>query len=281
MLKPLAAVAVFLQPSFNVISDKLLDWKDFVIAQVSQDPIITEQSNVFSASSSGAAAEETPVIETAEALPTLSERVVQSLECEISEHIAQDEETDSTVMAKTGAADTTSEVPDEKILQASAIDSSLENEPLQVKTECILASTMVFEEVTDNASIGVIEAVAPPVSAAEFSLDDVVFDKQSLMVNESQNMVSISLHRNGSAIKRASVIWRAGENTARTNVDYAELGVRTELFSAGQKSMTVYVPLVSNSVIEGTESFYVYVQSDLMLKNEVNALEVIVVADDG
>ena len=45
--------------------------------------------------------------------------------------------------------------------------------------------------------------------------------------------------------------------------------------------MTVYVPIVSDSVTEETESFYVYAQSNLAPKNEINALEVIIVDDDG
>jgi serine/threonine protein kinase len=287
MLKPLAAlvaldtIAAFLQPSFDVISDKLSDWRNLVIAQVSQDPIIAEQSNVVSAPGNNSPAEEAPVVETAEAPPTLAEQVEQSLEGEIAEYIAQDEEADPMVTAKTGVAGITSEISDEKTLQASAIHSSLENDALQVKTEFIPASTVFFEKATDNASIDVIEAVAIPAAAAELSLGDIVFDKQSLTVNESQSMAAVSLRRNGGTNKSASVIWWTGENTAQTDVDYAELGVRTEIFSAGQKIMTVYIPIVSDSVIEGTESFYVYAQSDLALKNEVSVLEVIVVDDDG
>jgi len=253
MLKPLAAlvalgaIAAFLQPNFDVISDKLSDWRNLVIAQVSQDPIIAEQSNVVSAPGNNSPAEEA----------------------------------DPMVTAKTGMADTTRELSDEQTLQASAIHSSLENDALQVKTEFIPASTVFFEEATDNASIDVIEAVAIPAAAAELSLGDIVFDKQSLTVNESQSMAAVSLRRNGGTNKSASVIWWTGENTAQTDVDYAELGVRTEIFSAGQKIMAVYIPIVSDSVIEGTESFYVYAQSDLALKNEVSVLEVIVVDDDG
>lgn len=253
MLKPLAAlvalgaIAAFLQPNFDVISDKLSDWRNLVIAQVSQDPIIAEQSNVVSAPGNNSPAEEA----------------------------------DPMVTAKTGMADTTRELSDEQTLQASAIHSSLENDALQVKTEFIPASTVFFEEATDNASIDVIEAVAIPAAAAELSLGDIVFDKQSLTVNESQSMAAVSLRRNGGTNKSASVIWWTGENTAQTDVDYAELGVRTEIFSAGQKIMTVYIPIVSDSVIEETESFYVYAQSNLALKNEVSVLEVIVVDDDG
>lgn len=279
-LLAVAAVAAFLQPSFDVIGEKLSDWKNFVTAQVSQDPITAEQPDILSASAGESAVEDVPETEIVEVQPTLSSQVVQSLESEVAEYMAQDEESNLTLVDENGAGVATDELLGEENSLVDAIESPTEGEPLQVESEFSLAPTMVTEAAPDDVGIDLMEAVEIPVAAAEITRDDVVFDKQSLTVKESQQTAAISLRRSGNADKSATIIWWTGENTARTDLDYAELGVRTEYFKAGQKSMTVYVPIVSDSVSEGTESFYVYAQSNLAPKNEINAMEVFVVDDD-
>lgn len=108
----------------------------------------------------------------------------------------------------------------------------------------------------------------------------IAFAQETVTVYEGQAMASILVQRRGMVDGEASVTWWTGDNTAIANHDYADLGVRTETFAAGQESLTFYVPLVSDSLIEERESFYVYVGSDLAPTYIVDRLEVVVIDND-
>jgi hypothetical protein len=109
---------------------------------------------------------------------------------------------------------------------------------------------------------------------------DMAFAQDAVTVYEGANMTTIMLRRRGVIDAAASVTWWTSDNTAIANQDYADLGVRTETFAAGQESLTIYVPLVSDSLIEETESFYVYVSWDAAPTYVVDRLEVFVVDND-
>jgi len=280
ILKPLAALvaiaaaAALLQPNYGVIEDKLSDLTSLVASQFvsstpEKEPVIvaTKPSNISTQ-------DEIRTTEAIETEPTLSAQVVQSLESEIAEYIAQDDQPSQNVSAADNSASIDSELVSQLFVTdlASTPPSKITR---QVESEPTPESSRVIEAPQNE------ESVEPQATQETPSAADVVFERPSLTVRESQSMAAISLRRNGDATQSAQVIWWTGENTARTDLDYAELGVRTEYFSAGQDRMTVYVPIISDSVSEGTESFYVYAQSNLASKSEINALEVIVVDDDG
>lgn len=106
------------------------------------------------------------------------------------------------------------------------------------------------------------------------------FAEDSVTVSEGDRMVSIVVQRSGGMGSEASMIWWTAANTASPGDDYAELGVSTEQFSADQDSMTLYVPLVSDSLIEQPESFNVYLSWDSAQTEIADTTEVFVIDDD-
>ena len=106
------------------------------------------------------------------------------------------------------------------------------------------------------------------------------FEQDVVIAYEGQNMAPLSIRRNGPLDVATSVLWWTGDNTAIADRDYAELGVRKETFAAGEERMTVYVPLISDSVRENRESFYAFVGSDTATKNVADRIEVVVMDND-
>ena len=106
------------------------------------------------------------------------------------------------------------------------------------------------------------------------------FAEDSVTVSEGDSMASIVVERTGGMGNEASMIWWTAANTASPNDDYAELDVSTEQFSADQSSVTLYVPLVSDSLIEQPESFNVYLSWDSAPTEIADTTEVFVIDDD-
>ena len=106
------------------------------------------------------------------------------------------------------------------------------------------------------------------------------FAQDAVTVSEADSMASIVVERSGGIGDEASMVWWTGEGTASANDDYADLGTRTETFAADQDSLTVYVPLVSDALIEQRESFNVYLSWESAPSEAVETLEVFVIDDD-
>jgi hypothetical protein len=76
-------------------------------------------------------------------------------------------------------------------------------------------------------------------------------------VREDAGIVAITLRRAAGSAGQASVSWWTVPADALPAEDYADFGPREEVFAAGETTRVVYVPLVSDTVAEDRESFYV------------------------
>jgi len=126
--------------------------------------------------------------------------------------------------------------------------------------------------------------IQPALSSGDVSANSVPlsfeFAQDTITVSEGDNMVSIVVQRAGGLGREASMIWWTGDNTAGASSDYADLGASAEAFAPDQESLTVYVPLVSDSLVEQRESFNVYLSWESAPTGLVKTLEVVVIDDD-
>lgn len=97
-------------------------------------------------------------------------------------------------------------------------------------------------------------AAAPP---PQFS-----FAQPVATVSESEAAARIVIQRSGNLAGSASVVWWTRENTASPDEDYADLGQRIERFGPGERSRSVYVPLIKDTVQKPGRSFNVYLGRD-------------------
>lgn len=114
---------------------------------------------------------------------------------------------------------------------------------------------------------------APASGSARFS-----FSQRTITVRESEGAARIVIHRSGDLSLAASVAWWPSEGTATSPEDYADIGARIEHFRPGESRRTVYVPLTSDSVAEGTKSLNVHLQE--RRGAPVTSLRIDIVDDD-
>ena len=79
------------------------------------------------------------------------------------------------------------------------------------------------------------------------------------------------------------MLWWTSNGSALSDEDYVDLGSRIETFEAGERSLTVYVPLISDAVPEPDERFFVNFRDDPEAGEGAEAVlrvEVVVTDDD-
>lgn len=92
---------------------------------------------------------------------------------------------------------------------------------------------------------------APPEPERFSFLSEVAF------VSERDAGATIRIRRTGGTLGPSAVRWWTSPGTAVPGSDYADLGVVTERFAAGEVTRSIYVPIVGDSNREPGESFYV------------------------
>ncbi|MGI9202822.1 MAG: protein kinase [Woeseiaceae bacterium] len=147
----------------------------------------------------------------------------------------------------------------------------------QIKETAVGVSAAPAEDVTGTTEIGASAQIdTTPVSAPPA----IAFAQETVVVREGQDMAAVVLQRLGNAENGTPIIWWTGDNTAMADHDYADLGVRSETFETGVSAISLYVPLISDSLVEQRESFYVFVASDLAPDTVSDRVEIIVNDDD-
>ncbi len=159
---------------------------------------------------------------------------------------------------------------------APLADSQTPEEAIVVRKESVEDVAESVEDVAESVA-----AVATrQIDSALNAPPSIAFAREAVTVREGQDMASVVIQRHGNVDSEIPIFWWTGDNTAIADLDYAELGVRTETFAAGGESMSLYVPLISDSLAEQRESFYVFVASDLGPETVSDRLEVFVDDDD-
>jgi len=163
---------------------------------------------------------------------------------------------------------------DEASLAVAPSESNVAPAPVPGSVVAPGEPAIVPEQALPSQPIGPAEV---PADATPLSFR---FAQDTVTVSEADSMVAVLVERAGGLGGEASMIWWTGEGTAIASNDYADLGVRTETFSTDQVTLTVYVPLVSDSLAEQPESFNVYLSWESAPADFAETLEVIVVDDD-
>lgn len=168
--------------------------------------------------------------------------------------------------------DTRTELPTmlEAAVESAVIDrtdSSLDSDSADISQ---MDSAPIATEIDNSAKV---------VATSQGVPEGLSFSRNLITVSEGQGMVAIEIRR-GSLESDSTILWWTEANTATADRDYADFGVRTEKFTTGSDTMTVYIPLVSDSHPENQESFSVFVGSESMPRSSAERLEVVVRDDD-
>jgi hypothetical protein len=85
----------------------------------------------------------------------------------------------------------------------------------------------------------------------------VQFDKDTYATTENDGIVKLTVRRSGDLNREARFQWRLQSNSAEAGQDFADLGATVDRILPGNRTVTVSVPLVRDSVSENTELFLV------------------------
>jgi Ser/Thr protein kinase RdoA (MazF antagonist) len=128
------------------------------------------------------------------------------------------------------------------VLAASAATPSLPQEsPAKVKQAQVAVAS-------GADAAGAVDSNAAP---------HVAFAAQSYAVGAGDPAARIVIRRLGKPEGELSFVWWTEAASAEPDVDYASLGARTEHMASGQDKLTVYVPIISNSLRTRTTQFHV------------------------
>ncbi|HKQ12211.1 MAG TPA: protein kinase [Steroidobacteraceae bacterium] len=108
------------------------------------------------------------------------------------------------------------------------------------------------------------------------------FDKDTYVATESDGSVHVVVEREGSTKESVFFRWTLRSNSAEQGTDFANIGPGTEQIPAGQRTVTLTIPLVSDAIVENTEVFLVEIEpitSGVTLGERSHAA-VIIVDDD-
>ena len=108
------------------------------------------------------------------------------------------------------------------------------------------------------------------------------FPKDTYVVRESDIVVRIPVVRTRGTRGEVSFRWHIERNSAEPSSDFGAVGPAQEFMAAGQSSTVLHIPLVSDSVREGTEMFMVQIDETAggAQLGELARAAVIVVDDD-
>ncbi len=76
-------------------------------------------------------------------------------------------------------------------------------------------------------------------------------------VSEGFAALPLTLRRNGGVDDEATVAWRTSDGSATAGSDYAGFDWTVETFGPGEMNRSIYVPIISDSIAEPSEVFYV------------------------
>ncbi len=130
----------------------------------------------------------------------------------------------------------------------------------------------------------VLAAAGAPTAGAAAPGMQVAFSQREYVVSESAGVAAIEVRRNDS-VGDTSFVWWTRDGTARSGEDYADLGRSVERFRDGEAAVMLYVPIISDSIVEAPrEHFEVHLGVLSPEGNQVGALltaRVTILDDDG
>jgi hypothetical protein len=126
-------------------------------------------------------------------------------------------------------------------------------------------------------------AAPPPAPAEPPAPERFEFATSVVSVSESAAGARVQIRRSGGTLAASTIVWWTSDGTATAGSDYADLGAIVERFGVGERTRSIYIPIVADANAEASESFYVSLgegpQTDSSLTPS-QRVEVIVADDD-
>jgi hypothetical protein len=98
-------------------------------------------------------------------------------------------------------------------------------------------------------------------------------------VSEADASAAVLVLREGDRRRPSSITWWTTDGTAKGGADFASLGRVTLRFAASEQNRAIYVPIVGDRAVEGSENFFIHIaQGDST--ETLARLEVVIVDDE-
>ncbi|HEU4652348.1 MAG TPA: protein kinase [Steroidobacteraceae bacterium] len=138
------------------------------------------------------------------------------------------------------------------------------------------------ELVVPPAAATTAPAAAAPAASAPSAANTIEFEKDTYVATESDAAVRLVVKRSGSTRQAVKFKWSLKGNSAEAGTDFAAIGPDVEEIPAGQRTVHLTIPLVSDAIVENTELFLVELATvdDSAALGEVSHAAVIIVDDD-
>jgi hypothetical protein len=124
---------------------------------------------------------------------------------------------------------------------------------------------------------------APPRPAEPPAPERFEFVTSSVSVSESAAGARVQIRRSGGTLAESTIAWWTTDGSATAGADYADLGAIIERFARGERTRTIYIPIVADANAEARESFYVNLGESPQAGDSLAAsqrVEVVVEDDD-
>jgi serine/threonine protein kinase len=148
----------------------------------------------------------------------------------------------------------------------------------------VLAESLVTDEdlVPPDVAAAIALTPAPTLVIAAAGPGRLGFDADTVTISESAGVVPLRVVRRGGAEGAVSFSWRAIDDSALVERDYAALGTVWESIAPGESSKTLLIPIVSDAIAESTELFDVAIEDPTAgaTLGPITRITVIVVDDD-
>jgi len=85
------------------------------------------------------------------------------------------------------------------------------------------------------------------------------FGSSTFSVSEGDASAAVLVLREGDRRRPSSITWWTVDGTARAGADFADLGRSVLRFAASEQNRAIYVPIVGDRAVEGSENFYIHI----------------------
>jgi hypothetical protein len=105
------------------------------------------------------------------------------------------------------------------------------------------------------------------------------FGSSTLNVSEGDASAAVLVLREGDRRRPSSITWWTVDGTAKAGSDFADLGKSVLRFAASEQNRAIYVPIVGDRAVEGSENFYIHIAAGDSPET-LARIEVVIVDDE-
>jgi hypothetical protein len=140
-------------------------------------------------------------------------------------------------------------------------------------------------EPRDTTPLPTVTAEAPPTPAPPREPEPPPgpetfgFGSSTLNVSEGDASAAVLVLREGDRRRPSSITWWTVDGTAKAGADFADLGRSVLRFAASEQNRAIYVPIVGDRAVEGSENFYIHIAAGDSTET-LARIEVVIVDDE-